>query len=109
MYAHSIAVPPCPLQLPAGERIELELACEPSNIVEAVVELEQLQLPAQLAPPEGSLARWLRGGGCSLLEVAGPGLVKVSGTMHWQVLRQAWQVDAGCYSLYCQNSSDRQP
>jgi hypothetical protein len=60
----------------AGERIQLELACEPSNIVQAAVEARQLALPPTLTPPEG-LQQWLQGGGCSLLQSAGQGLVQV--------------------------------
>lgn len=62
----------------AGEAIQLELACEPSNILQAAVEMRQLaQLPPALTPP-GGMQAWLLAGSCCLLQPAGAGLVKVS-------------------------------
>jgi hypothetical protein len=66
----------CTLLLP-GEAIQLELACEPSNVAAAAVELQSLALPPKLMPP-GGLVAWLRSGSCCLLQLSGPGLVKVS-------------------------------
>jgi hypothetical protein len=61
-----------------GERIHLELACEPEYVMTAVVPVEQLWLPAFLMPSNCSVGRFARSHRCSLLEKAGKGLVKAS-------------------------------
>jgi hypothetical protein len=59
-----------------GEAIQLELACEPSNIVAAAVEVQHLTLPPKLMP-KGGLEAWLRSDSCCLLQLAGSSAVKV--------------------------------
>jgi hypothetical protein len=61
----------------AGEAIQLELACEPSNIMQAALQLQQLApLPPALMPA-GGLEGWMQGDGCSLLQLGEKGRVKV--------------------------------
>jgi len=61
-----------------GERIHLELACEPEYVAAAVVPVEQLWLPPCLMPSNCSVGRFARSHRCSLLEKAGKGCVRVS-------------------------------
>lgn len=61
----------------AGRLFQLELACEPLDIVESTIPVEQLQLPPNLAPEHCSLAEFISSPRCTTLMMQSGRYVKV--------------------------------
>jgi hypothetical protein len=63
----------------SGQRIELEIACEPANLLSLRVGRNMLWLPADLSPHDMNLSSWATSYRCSLLlEESGQGRYRVS-------------------------------
>jgi hypothetical protein len=58
-------------------RCELELACQPDNVLTATISVHQLQLPPALLPSNCSMQGFIDSPRCSLLEVVPQGGAKV--------------------------------